>query len=452
MLRVTWRLVDKWRLDIPCDLALPSAVPGPDGKCYSRYGLGQPLAAIPFYLLGKLTSALIPGSDYGALVRFFVARFNQFLTALTGVLLFLLAGRLYRSSGPALVATCTYALATMAWPYARFYFSEPLTAFCLLAAFYALFRFREEPAQRWLFISGCALGYAVLTRLSSLAVLPFLVGYLFPLETPEGKPSGYEVQASARLAEGQARKGLPLRSLSIYAQASLLGPVAFSLGVMALYNWRAFGHPFATGYAGETWSVPLWQGLYGLLFSPGKSLFLFNPPVLLSLPALVFLFKEGHRREAFLFASISLVYLFLHAGWWTWHGGWSWGPRFLLPSLPFLVLPLGALWKRGTSWSVALEILWIAGIFVALLGVLVDFNAYMLYVNDETKVLFEARLSPLLGHLRFALEGKLDLHAADLSAFGLGAVWLAPLFYASLFVGAAFMFRRTLPAQKELKD
>ena len=43
------------------------------------------------------------------------------------------------------------------------------------------------------------------------------------------------------------------------------------------FNWLRFGHPLALGYGLERdaslgFSVPLWSGLYALLFSSGKSI------------------------------------------------------------------------------------------------------------------------------------------------------------------------------------
>jgi 4-amino-4-deoxy-L-arabinose transferase-like glycosyltransferase len=390
MLRLTWAIVDKGRLSIPCTEDLPSAIRGPDGKCYSRYGLGQPLAAIPFYLLGKGIAALWPGADYGAVIRFCVSLFNQLVTALTCALMALFGSRLYRSQAMGLGLAVAYGLGTMAWPYAKFYFSEPLTTLCLLTAVYGLYRQKEQPGPGWLLAAGGAFGYALLTRLSSLIVLPLLVGYLL-----------------------YVRRAKVIRALALF-----LTPATLFLAVNFLYSYLAFGGPLAS-YAGESWSTPFLVGLYGLLFSPGKSLFLFVPLTLFSPLALVRLFKADYKGEAVLFACTVLAYLLFHAGWWTWHGGWSWGPRFLVPVLPFLILPLGVLWSEGTRTRWALIVLGALGVAVQLLAVLIDFNQHMLLVNDEHKILFVARYSPLIGHLRLILEGW----SLDLSVFNLPRAW-----------------------------
>ena len=144
-----------------------------------------------------------------------------------------------------------------------------------------------------------------------------------------------------------------------------------------------------------------------MLLSPGKSLLLFVPLTLLAPWGWVRLAVQ-RRREAALFAAISIVWLLVHAGWWTWHGGWSWGPRFLVTIMPFLILPLGALWmdaRREARWAIiALAVL---GFAVELGGVAINFGDYMMLINDEDKVLFNAAFSPLWGHWRMLLGGAM---------------------------------------------
>ena len=142
------------------------------------------------------------------------------------------------------------------------------------------------------------------------------------------------------------------------------------------------------------------------MFSPGKSLLLFVPVVILAPWGWVRWFIEGRRREALLFVTAFVVWLLFHAGWWTWHGGWSWGPRFMVPMLPFLILPLGSLWRLGTGARIAIVVLALIGFLIQLGGVLVDFNDYMLWINDEDKILFNPAYLPILGHWRMLWNGE----------------------------------------------
>ncbi len=53
-------------------------------------------------------------------------------------------------------------------------------------------------------------------------------------------------------------------------------------------------------------------------------------------------------------AAIALVYFVYNAGYWLPLGGGSPGPRFLIPSLPFLALGLAVAWRRWPAVTLAL--------------------------------------------------------------------------------------------------
>ncbi|MFN2226687.1 MAG: hypothetical protein ACK2UY_10275, partial [Anaerolineae bacterium] len=109
---------------------------GPDGHLYSRKGIGMTLAALPHYWLA-LQAGGVGNVQAGMLT-------NAALTAITGVLVFLALRRLGYGQAASLLSALAYGLGTMAWPYARYFFSEPLASLGLMAAFYFLLRFRDE--------------------------------------------------------------------------------------------------------------------------------------------------------------------------------------------------------------------------------------------------------------------------------------------------------------------
>jgi hypothetical protein len=459
MLRTTSSIVDRHDLAVPCSRRLPNAVRGLDGRCYSRYGLGQPLIAIPLYLVAKGINTILPGTDYAALVFLFVPRLNQIVTAVSCVLLFSFASRLYRSARLGIGLALAYGLGTMAWPYAKFYFSDPLSACCLLASVYFLFVYKEQGQLRQLILAGGLLGYALLTKLSSVVVLPLLLAYSLPTASALrslGSVVSRATPARWRLSINPSAEDSQLGGYRITSWRHLLAflaPAAFLLIVACLYNYYAFGQPFTGGYHEEGWSTPLYVGLYGLLMSSGKSLLLFVPVTVAAPLALVAFYKTGRKEEAVLFTAIFGAYLLLHAGWWSWYGGWSWGPRFLVPTLPFLILPLGALWPGRIARRVCLLALTVVSVFVQFLGVAIDFNQYMLLINDLSKLLFVPEYSPLIGHLQLLMGGEdFDLGAGDLLAIGLpqSAVHVFHVACFAVVVGTAFALWRSVFRQREV--
>ncbi|MYF73670.1 MAG: hypothetical protein F4175_09940 [Gemmatimonadetes bacterium] len=87
-----------------------------------------------------------------------------------------------------------------------------------------------------------------------------------------------------------------------------------------------------------------------------------------------------------------------------WHAGSSWGPRYLLPILPFCIFPLGVL--ADIKWTRRLTVL---GFFVQLPAVLMNPYLFTHLVQDKKigatifaphqmgDLLFSPNLSPIIG-------------------------------------------------------
>ena len=123
--------------------------------------------------------------------------------------------------------------------------------------------------------------------------------------------------------------------------------------LLAAYQWRVFGSPLATGYgaeASEGWTTPLWEGVAGLLVSPGRGLLLHAPVLLLSVVALA---RAGRDCSPRWFGSLGLslaAFLCVMGHWHSWWGGSSAGNRMLSDGLPILGVSLACglrqVWRR----------------------------------------------------------------------------------------------------------
>jgi hypothetical protein len=165
--------------------------------------------------------------------------------------------------------------------------------------------------------------------------------------------------------------------------------------------------------------------LYGLLFSAGRSIFLYAPPLLAAAAAWPRFLKRFPLMGWVSLVSAGAI-LVLYSKWVAWEGGWCWGPRFLLPAVPFLLLPAAIVFEEGGfAARILLSGLVLAGLFVQVLGGVIDYN--LIYfewarmgLNPPDIYLFEPRLSPVAEHWRALLAGRhLDLWILDVrSRFG----------------------------------
>lgn len=327
---------------------------GVDGRYYAPVGIGHPVFGVPFYAAAKLVTAA--GFRVGKAETLAKAAvvFGSTVAA-AGCVFFavLLAWRLSGDVRAAAGAGLLLAFGTPLWVYAKFGFNAPLAALCLTAAAYGFWTGARTRSRAWLFFGGLALGYAVLTRHEMIVASLPAAAWLW-LESRHDRRERLAWIVSA-------------------------GTPVVAAGVLWLtYNYVRFGHPLDTGLLRDPnvrFDTPLLIGLHGLLLSPGRSLLLYAPLSFAGVAALWRLARREAAAAAF-FALHAVVFLLVVSKMHQWDGGESYGPRYLVPILPFVTLPV-ALWLAPSASRRAkrvLATLAVVAIAVQIPGVLVDFN------------------------------------------------------------------------------
>ncbi len=411
-------------------LHLSITTPEPGGvqtPLYWFYEFGQPVLAIPLYLLADRLAGLFPLAEHTYITRFVLTLFNVGVTAATVAQLYRLGRALGYGARAATLTALVYGLGTLAWPYSRTFFRDPLVGLALVSALLALVRWRVEGGRRPALSAGAWLLLAVASKLTAVVLVPLFVAYAL------SGPAARRYRARLRRREAGAIAA-PRYALVAAAVAVLLLGGAVFLGVRAKFD-DLHGHYDLVGrvLAGRQDLSYAVRALYGLTLSPGKGLLPFAPPVLAGLIGLGFLART-RRAEALLCGAAGGLFVLIYSFDTGWHGGACWGPRYLLPVLPLLMLPFGALatrvWAarrtgRGQVGLALLGVLLLAGGVVQVAALAVDPIEYYLDVlrhhplTLETgpdylqEIHFDPALSPIPGHLALAARNLETLAAGQ---------------------------------------
>ncbi len=344
------------------DFAVPPGVntfPGKDGRPYAIFAVGQSTLAVPFYALGKIADRTLPrawaerlaGLDSwsgtvqwgGTVPIFMVGLYSPTICALLVGLFYLSERRFGVSAASAVLASALLAATTYVSTMSLFFLQHMTEALLLLGGFYCFYSFKQGKGWTVLAAGSLVASLTLLVRIPGCMAAPALVAYVGSL-------------LRRRAAEGTTRGtvGRALLCLGIPAAAVLAVHFAVNL-------WR-FGTWIRSPYIDQiqAFTGPVYLGVYGFLLSPGGSIFVYSPLLLLlrwTLPP----FWRSHRAECATVLGVALSFLLACSKNEDWTGLYSApGPRFLFSVIPFLMLPLG-LWLDGpkrrlpriTLWSLA---------------------------------------------------------------------------------------------------
>ncbi|MBI5478768.1 MAG: glycosyltransferase family 39 protein [Deltaproteobacteria bacterium] len=393
----TKTLWESHRLDIELD-APPYFFTVRGGKKYGIAPLGNVVAMLPSYLIHKRLMGIpkIPEQPVGALATHFVP---ALLMAAAAALFYRLARRRGASPRLALLLTATLSFGTMCFIYARVAYAEALQTFALLLLVERTIAQGERLTLPGMAALGLAAGVLLNSKIVYAVLLPVCAAYLL----------------WAHLRDPARRD---LKRLGAACGVALLSFLPF-LVLAVWHNWLKTGTLFRSGHEGQAdfFGGDLGAALYGFLLSPGKSLFLFSPPLLLGVIGLAAAWRR-RRAETLLLLGVCLVALLVHAKFRIWHGGYCWGPRYLVPLTPLLLL-LALPWLpealgrgRVRLRRAAVGALLGAGLLVQLLGAAFYWDHYtriLVAVRDQTGMArwsedhlahgyFVPEFSPVLGH------------------------------------------------------
>jgi hypothetical protein len=286
---------------------------GADGKVYALLPLLTSLVHVPGAAAYELATFLWPGKDTELLALPLAVRLGPTILGALTVMMFFSLARRFAGLQAATFTTAVVAVCTGVVVYSRVAYSEILQVCCFTGYILGTLRFLDDPTS------------SRARRLALWAGLLINAKLIYALAIP----------GVAAVVVWRLRRE-PRRLVACLAWAALV--LALCAVPILWYNWVRFGGVLSTGY-GPTGRGVLWRGLWGLLASPGKSVFLFNPPLLLALFGLPAIYRRHPQFVVALLAAALPVFLF-YAQFMYWDGDWAWGPRYMTYMVPALCVGL----------------------------------------------------------------------------------------------------------------
>jgi hypothetical protein len=324
-------------------------------------------AGVPFYYAANIFSAS-PVVTVGLFV-------NSLFISLTAVIIFCICIEIQRSNKIAFAMSLIYCFCSFVWPYNATFWVQPLQGLLLVSSAYFILLTShrnhsflcnyvlERKRRGFLFagLAGLSLGLSVFAHPTSLILIPAFLIYSF-----------FSVMRRQKL--------------NFILLLVSLGTVLFLAGLVNYARYSSFTE-FGYGYFSTLGAHNGWKGLIGLLVSPGAGLIFYFPLAILLPLGAKYMYKEN--KSLFLLGLYIIVANWIYFGTLSfgfepasWSGGIAWGPRYLLPFVPFMVIILGSIFQNIKKKILLKSIflgLCLAGFYVNLSGILIWFQYGLMY-------------------------------------------------------------------------
>ena len=292
------------------------APPGRGGKFYAAQPWIPSLLHLPGAAFRGAVSHLRLGRELTYLSIVFAGHLaGTLLGGLVAWLFFRLCRRHGASAPLAGFAAILLAAGSIVWVYARSPFSE-ITQIAGFTGFFLEFSaLLQRPLRRTALATGLWAGLLLNTK------------YVYALSFPG---------ALLLLVLAHRKTLRPLAEALVSVALGFLPGLIMAL----LYNYLRFGSVTTTGYpkVADVMVENVMVSIWGFLFSPGKSIFLYVPPLVLAVLGLPRFWRSHRWSVLAMLATIAPVILF-YCRFPSWPGDWAWGPRYAVFAVPVLLLP-----------------------------------------------------------------------------------------------------------------
>ncbi|MGA9463293.1 MAG: hypothetical protein WBV28_10915 [Terracidiphilus sp.] len=390
-------------------------VHGRDGRLQSWYGIGQSLLMLPQDLLGTVIENLPLFAHYkntDPTVRNIFVSYttNILVTVLTALVCFRLLRQFNFTVNQAVFGVLALLLATTHLHYTQNMMENNYIFLLTTAGFCFEYEWLRNGSRRALLLGTGAFGLNLLTRLTT--GLDLLAGVAFVLLI-----LWFERDRAPRF--WQRLRNYAVIAIPVFCFFGLLDRL------YQFYRFGSFTNTYVSVVAKETlarhpdwpkaypFETPFHEGFFGALFAPEKSIFLFDPLLLLAILVTVLgwkRFSPAVRAYTVSTAFLILAYICFYARYTVWSGDMAWGDRYVSTSVELAVLLAFPLLLRHRAQLG--KPVWIAGILLLAISTVIQLASLAFWLPLEIYQIEE------FGHPTFIIA----LRFKNIVAFALGTM------------------------------
>ena len=364
-------------------------VEGRDGKIYSsRSILGMPFLLAPFYFVGDMLAKFLGSVPHDYVTMLFVSFANPVFLAFSCLLIFGISRQFGYTDRTSSIVSIVFGLCTMTPVYGRTGFSGAAVVLFLLLSIYSIFKYEASLKIRYVVLAAIALSAMFYCKAASLIFFVCFLIYLIWL--------------------------LKDSSLSAIKKAGhfilFAGILTSAVCLAMIVNYHIYGNALSFGQSNAlelgkriAGAPHVLKGFYYYLVSTGKGFLLFNIPVIFALIASRRACLKD-KKKAVLFFLIFLVNLFFYVKSFRRGSLFSWGPRYLLPSVGPLLIMCGSYIEdfKGVLQRIVFIIGSVVAFFIMLPCMFINQSKFYFFVVEklglnEYMINFIPDLSPIKG-------------------------------------------------------
>ncbi len=322
---------------------------GRNGRLYGWYGIGQSLLLLPSDVIGTYLERLPVFRNYredqtDPTLRNLVVTYttNTLLCALSILVCFRFLLRLEFTPQQSVAGALALLFGTTFLHYTQNMMENNLILLLTLTGL--SFQYEWLRTKRWtpLLIGSLALAANLTVRLTTALDLIAVTMFVLLLLREDARSHTFlnNLWRYARGALPCYAAGLLIDRLYQYARFGSLWNTYISVFVL---EQRKINPALSPNFP---WTTPLRVGILGPLISPEKSIFLFDPLLLVALLLALFLWPGlASEIKAYFSAGFTLValYILFYAKFYDWSGDFAWGDRYVSTAVDlvaFISVPL----------------------------------------------------------------------------------------------------------------